>query len=120
MLDAVVVGAPYRGEDCKGVSGAQAEMVRRVRKVVSALLCFSFFLSQRTPRSGLIYLFHSITARKRAQASRRPREKSGRARRAHDAGHGRRRATKRGLRINNTAFATFGRCRERWMGKGQG
>ncbi len=38
VLDAVVVGAPYRGEDCKGVGGAQAGMVGRVRKVVSALL----------------------------------------------------------------------------------
>lgn len=44
VLDAVVVGAPYRGEDCKGVGGAQAGMVGRVRKVVSA---FSF--SQKTP-----------------------------------------------------------------------
>ena len=36
VLDAVVVGAPYRGEDCKGLSGTQANTVGRVKKVVSS------------------------------------------------------------------------------------
>lgn len=50
VLDAVVVAAPYRGEDCKGVGGAQAGMVGRVRKVVSALFLFS--LRVVTPEPG--------------------------------------------------------------------
>ena len=35
VLDAVAIAKPYRSEDCKAGKGVQAQMLSRVRKVVS-------------------------------------------------------------------------------------
>ena len=53
VLDAVVIAPPYRSEDCRAAKSAQAQMLLRVRKVVSsAPTTFSNGVVLRRERDG--------------------------------------------------------------------